>query len=80
MTPARRVYKACTCGRTYTVGEWLLLRWIGVQRFPGADGALAMRNCAGCDTTLCVPVIVDARRIAERLVPSTGNDNAMGAV
>lgn len=79
MTPARAIYKTCSCGRTYTVGEWLALPWLGVQRFP-ADGALAMRNSAGCGSTLCVPIVVDARRIAERIVPSTSNNNALGAV
>lgn len=47
--------KDCSCGASYDEDHWEALRYVGVQKssmqgYPD----LEMRNCAKCNSTLCV--------------------------
>lgn len=50
--PAARVVKACRCGATYTMSQWIWLRYVGLQE-DGNGGLLELRDCR-CKKTLAL--------------------------
>lgn len=61
------VLKVCSCGRQYTLAEWerlALCGWSG----DGGTGALELRGCGACTSTIAVRTTRDAlERIVDRL-------------
>ena len=54
--------KTCSCGRIYSLEEWLALPAGGIQKADG-DEDLEMRHCS-CGSTMCVPAAATAERVA----------------
>lgn len=68
--PARRIFKRCRCGRTFTKAQWEELPYVGVQPTYDERGSmLELRNCP-CGSTIAVEM--PSKRWRENPVTANG--------
>ena len=54
--PPAHLHKVCSCGRVHDAFAWLRLHYVGVMR-DDSVGAIELRNCDGCDSTIAVEIV-----------------------